>query len=201
MAFRFNRSVDKPFILWYNKIKSYIIEKGKEKMKSNVVIVKRRPLRTLIAIILALGVMCFAFYMNLVASLFYPSTENLFVTLAYIAFWIVFMLAERNCRATMQFSYIVSLITFISAVAGLIWSVAIFAGFRWEELPANLYIAVAMPLLILIFPAQVPFCGINFLEGGGLVDRSFGSELFIFAMALLWLSCSRRALKKIRKTN
>lgn len=145
--------------------------------------------------------MCFAFYMNLVASLFYPITENLFVTLIYMAFWIIFILAERNCRATMRFSYIVSLITFISAVAGLIWSVAIFAGFRWEELPANLYIIVAMPLLILAFFAQVPFYGINLLEGGGLVDQSFGSELFIFAIALLWLSYSRRALKKIRKAN
>ena len=138
----------------------------------------RRMYRKLLGVAMALAVMAACFLINLGGAWMGGPAEagELAVTLCYCVFWGIFSVVTRKIRSLSRFSFVLSLLTLISAAAALIC-----------RLTDTGFIVVA---LISVF-ASVPMYGLTFwLDWTGVYAVALG-------LALLWLLFAAVNLRRL----
>ncbi len=139
----------------------------------------RRARRSLAGILLALAVMAGCFAVNLAGAWEGGPAHagQLAASLCYAVFWGVFSVASRNYLPLIRVSFVISLLTCISAISSLIWRLLGGGGF----------LAAALSVF-----ASVPFYGLRlFLDWTCLYAAAA-------LLALGWLAYTGWKLRKLR---
>lgn len=137
----------------------------------------RNACRHLIGIVFALAMMISCFVINAGGAWYGgPAGIGQFITTAvYLIFWSVFSVLSRKYRPLVKVSFVISLLTFISSVNGLVWRLLESGGF--------------IAAFISIFTA-VPFYGLRLLLGWT------GVYLAATVFSLCWLAYTGAQLRK-----
>lgn len=138
----------------------------------------------LIGIIFALALMISCFIINTDSALEGSSVEvkHFITTTIYLVFWSVFSLLSKNYKPLINVSFIVSLLTFISSINGLVWNILEQSG--------------SISSFISIF-TTIPFYGLRLFFGW--------TQLYLFASifslcCLLYTGVHFRKLEKSLNT-
>lgn len=137
--------------------------------------------RSIFGIIIAAAVMLSCFVINVGGAWMGgpASAGQLAVTILYCIFWGVFTVASRNFGPLVRVSFVISLLTFLSAFNSLVWVLLGGGGF--------------ITAFLSVF-ASVPFYGLRFfLQWEGLYAVAT-------AISILWLVYTGVNLRKLKQT-
>ena len=103
---------------------------------------------------------------------------NFVITILYIAFWSVFSIVSRKYEPLINVSFVISLITFVSSLAGLVARASDNGGF--------------ITALLSVF-SSIPFYGLRYFMGWT------GMYAVATALSLCWLIYARYTKCKLKK--
>lgn len=141
----------------------------------------RHVRKNMLGIIIALAAMISCFAINTGGAWAGGSAglHNLTITVLYIVFWTVFSFISRKYEPFIKVSFVISLITFLSATAGLISRVLDSGGF--------------ITALLSIF-SSIPFYGLrSFMSWTGL----YAIAMVLSLCLLIYIWYTKRKLKSI----
>lgn len=145
--------------------------------------VLKRVYQTVLGVLLILFVMAACAAINLGGAWMGDSAnpQQFIVTVIYITFWGLFSVVVRKHGNLIRVSFVISLLTFISALNSLVWRLLGGGGF--------------FAAFVSIF-ASVPFYGLRWVLGW---TETYGVAVVIALIWLVYTGCRMRKLKTIHQ--